>query len=77
MWSEMFLLLFVFFTAAHLTGEVFKNARVRYLTKPLLMPLLASYYIATAETVLYDDHLSGGTVPAGQGIPAFLEPLIP
>ena len=32
MWPEMFLLLFVFFTIAHLTGEAFKNARVRYLT---------------------------------------------
>ncbi len=51
MWTEMFLLLFVFFTIAHLNGEVFKNARVRYLTKPALMPLLASYYMATAETV--------------------------
>jgi hypothetical protein len=77
MWPKMFLLLFVFFTIAHLTGEAFKNVRVRYLTKPALMPLLASYYMATAETVLYDVHLSGGTVPAGPGIPAFLEPLIP
>ena len=77
MWPEMFLLLFVFFTIAHLTGEAFRNARVRYLTKPLLMSLLASYYMAAAETVLYNDHLSGGTVPAGPGIPAFLEPLIP
>ena len=51
MWPETFLLLFVFFTIAHLTGEAFKNARVRYLTKPLLMPLLASYYMATAITV--------------------------
>ena len=50
MWTEMFLLLFVFFTIAHLNSEVFKNARVRYLTKPALMPLLASYYMATAET---------------------------
>ena len=51
MWPEMFLLLFVFFTIAHLTGEAFRNARVRYLTKPALMPLLASYYMAAAETV--------------------------
>ncbi len=51
MWPEMFLLLFVFLTIAHLTGEAFKNARVRYLTKPLLMPLLASYYMAAAKTV--------------------------
>ena len=51
MWPEIFLLLFVFFTIAHLTGEAFKNARVRYLTKPLLMALLASYYMAAAETV--------------------------
>ena len=32
MWPEIFLLLFVFFTIAHLTGEEFKNARVCYLT---------------------------------------------
>jgi hypothetical protein len=51
MWPEMFLLLFVFFTIAHLTGESFKNARVRYLTKPLLMPLLASHDMAAAATV--------------------------
>jgi hypothetical protein len=51
MWPEMFLLLFVFFTAAHWTGEAFRNARVRYLTKPALIPLLASHYMATAETV--------------------------
>ena len=51
MWPEMFLLLFVFFTIAHLTVEAFKIARVRYLTKPALMPPLASYYMATAETV--------------------------
>jgi hypothetical protein len=51
MWPEIFLLLFVFFMIAHLTGEAFKNARVRYLIKPLLMPLLASYYMAAAETV--------------------------
>ena len=49
MWPEMFLLLFVFFTIAHLTGEAFKNARVRYLTKPLLMPLLASYYMVVSR----------------------------
>ena len=77
MWPEMFLLMFVFFTIAHLNGEVFKNTQVRYFTKPALIPLLASYYMAAAATVLYDDHLSGGTVPAGPGIPAFLEPLIP
>jgi hypothetical protein len=47
----MFLLLFVFFTIAHLTGEAFRNARVRYLTKPALMLLLASYYMAAAATV--------------------------
>jgi hypothetical protein len=51
MWLEMFLLLFVFFTIAHLTGEAFKNTRVRYLTKPLLMPLFASHYMAAAVTV--------------------------
>ena len=71
MWPEMFLLLFVFFTIAHLTGEAFKNARGHYLTKPALMPLLASYYMAAATIVLYDDRLSGRTVPAGPGIPAF------
>ena len=51
MWPGMVLLLFVFFTIAYLTGKAFKNARVRYLTKPLLMPLPASYYMAAAETV--------------------------
>jgi len=39
------------------------------------MPLLASYDMAAATTVLYDDHLSGGTVPADQGIPAFFRTL--
>ncbi len=42
----------MFFTIAHLTGEAFKNARVRYLTKPLLMPLLASYYMAAAKPLI-------------------------
>ncbi|MHA1728798.1 MAG: lysoplasmalogenase [Promethearchaeota archaeon] len=39
------LIIFFVVAAVHITGETLENLTVRYITKPLLMPLLALYYL--------------------------------
>ncbi|MBN2658044.1 MAG: lysoplasmalogenase [Spirochaetales bacterium] len=37
---------FLLFSLAHVFGEIIGSMKIRYFTKPLLMPLLALYYLA-------------------------------
>lgn len=46
--SGIFLVLFVLFSIAHLISETLWSRAGRYVTKPLLMPALALYYVTAA-----------------------------
>lgn len=40
---------FLIFSLLHLAGETLKSLKIRYFTKPFLMPLLAFYYISVSS----------------------------
>ena len=46
--SGLFLVLFAIFSIGHLAAEAARSKAGRYITKPLLMPALALYYVASA-----------------------------
>jgi uncharacterized membrane protein YhhN len=47
--SGIFLILFIIFSLGHLVSEAAWSRRGRYITKPLLMPMLTLYYVASAS----------------------------
>ena len=46
--SGILLIIFILFSLAHLAAEAVHSPMGRYITKPLLMPLLAAYYVTAA-----------------------------
>lgn len=51
MWRALFLVLYLAVSAVHLYGCLKKDQTVRNITKPLLMPLLAGFYIFAAPSI--------------------------
>ena len=45
------LVIFICFAVGHIIGEFLKNLKIRYITKPLLMPLLALYYFIDNSSI--------------------------
>lgn len=46
--SGIFLILFIIISLAHLASEAWRSSAASYITKPLLMPALAMYYVTSA-----------------------------
>ena len=51
MWRMVFLILYLVITAIHLYGCLKQDQKIRNLTKPFLMPMLAGFYVFGASTV--------------------------
>ncbi|MBO4901955.1 MAG: lysoplasmalogenase [Lachnospiraceae bacterium] len=51
MWKIVFLCLYLVVSAVHLYGCAMHDQRIRNITKPLLMPALAAFYICSADPV--------------------------
>ena len=51
--EEIFLLVYIILSAVHIIGEVYEKITIRYITKPMLMPILLLFYVTATTTIWF------------------------